>query len=174
MTDDMHVTRAELHDARAVAQIHVETWQTAYAGIVPDSYLSSLSVDEREQMWRETIERGSPELWVAKKSGAVLGWVAFGRSRDPATGASEAEIWAIYVSPAHWKSGVGKALWRRARAQMNLDGFKSVSLWAFPENLRAARFYEAIGFNADPSSTKPFSLGDSQLREIRYARNVEG
>lgn len=169
----MRVIRAEMQDTRAVAEIHVETWQAAYAGIVPDELLASLSIDKHELMWRESVERGVPELWVAKESGTVLGWIAFGRSRDPDAQADEAEIWAIYVGPAHWSRGVGKNLWRRAREQMHSDGFKTVSLWAFPENLRAARFYEALGFASDPSSTKTFAFGDARLREIRFARRVE-
>jgi hypothetical protein len=45
----MIIRDAELRDARGIAEVHVRSWQTAYAGIVPDEDLAQLSVDEREQ-----------------------------------------------------------------------------------------------------------------------------
>ena len=45
----MIIRDAELRDARGIAEVHVRSWQAAYAGIVPDEDLAQLSVDEREQ-----------------------------------------------------------------------------------------------------------------------------
>ena len=47
----MIIRDAELRDARGIAEVHVRSWQTAYAGIVPDEDLAQLSVDERGQFW---------------------------------------------------------------------------------------------------------------------------
>jgi len=95
----MHIAPARLEDARQVAEIHVTTWQSAYQGIVPAEYLASLSVDQREAMWRESIAEGVPELLVAKAEGGMVGWVAFGPCRDEGSPADSAEVWAIYVAP---------------------------------------------------------------------------
>src|SRR5437879_13170912 len=113
----MHIAPARLEDARQVAEIHVTTWQFAYQGIVPDGHLASLSVDQREAMWRESIAEGVPELLVAKAEGGMVGWVAFGPCRDEGSPADSAEVWAIYVAPASWSSGVGRVLWQHARSE---------------------------------------------------------
>jgi hypothetical protein len=47
----MIVRDAELRDARGIAEVHVRSWQAAYAGIIPDEELARLSVDQREQFW---------------------------------------------------------------------------------------------------------------------------
>lgn len=65
----MQVVHAVLEDARAVAEIHVATCRIANASIVLTDYLSALSVEHREAMWRECIATGVPELLVAKGTG---------------------------------------------------------------------------------------------------------
>ena len=169
----MHIAPARLEDARQVAEIHVTTWQFAYQGIVPDEHLASLSVDQREAMWRESIAEGVPELLVAKAEGGMVGWVAFGPCRDEGSPADSAEVWAIYVAPASWSSGVGRMLWQRAQARMLEQGFKTVSAWLFTQNARAIRFYRAAGFAPDLASVKEFEVGSEQVQEIRYARALE-
>ena len=169
----MHITPARLEDARQVAEIHVTTWQFAYQGIVPAEYLASLSVEKREAMWRESIAQGVPELFVAKVEGAMVGWVAFGPCRDEGSPPESGEIWAIYVAPSSWSSGVGRMLWYRAQARMLEQVLKTVSAWVFTQNARAIRFYRAAGFAPDLPSVKEFELGGGQMQEIRYARALE-
>jgi ribosomal protein S18 acetylase RimI-like enzyme len=169
----MQIRPAHVEDAREIAEIHVHTWQVAYPGIVPAEYLASLSVEKYEAMWHECIIKGIPQLLVATENGRMFGWVAFGPSRDHGANANVAEIWAIYVGAAHWGRGVGRQLWQQTHAQMREQGFKLVGLWAFPENVRADRFYRALGFEVEPSSGKQLTLGGSQLNEVRYVRPID-
>src|SRR5207302_11285948 len=82
-------------------------WQSAYQGVVPPEYLASLSVEEREAMWRESIVKGVPQLFVAKVEGAMVGWVALGPCRDEGSPPDCAEVWAIYVAPLRGPAGSG-------------------------------------------------------------------
>lgn len=159
-------------DARSIASVHVHTWQAAYRGIVPDPYLESLSVENRETAWREMVTRGASEIWVAEAEGSVAGFVSFGPSRGPGALPSTGELEAIYVLPASWGTGVGAALWRVAQRRLTERHFTSVTLWVLKDNLRAIRFYSAAGFLAQPSTEKEFSRGGKALREIRYVREL--
>src|SRR5438309_5691153 len=47
-------------DARAIAEIHVAAWRAAYRDLMPQSYLDSLSVEERAPMWEKTIAQPGP------------------------------------------------------------------------------------------------------------------
>jgi len=163
---------ATLADARRVAEIHVRTWQAAYVGIVPDEYLASLSVEKREAMWREAIDKQLPELLLARVDGDVAGWVSFDASRDKDAAPGTGEIWALYVDPAHWAGGIGRALLQRARERLDERGFASISLWVLAANTRAIRFYEAAGFALDAGSAQVFELGGRQVQELRYAQRV--
>lgn len=170
----MNIDRATLNDARAVAQIHVDAWRAAYKHIVPADHLAALSVDQREAMWRKTIESGEPELLVARLNGTVCGWVSFGACRDNDVPVTQAEVWAIYVEPGSWSNGIGRALWSKAREFMREEAFETCSLWVFPENDQAIRFYRSVGFAPDSLPPQQFELGGQQLREVRYSARIDG
>ncbi len=38
----MRVRPATIDDARSIAELHIRSWQWAYKGLIPDSYLESL------------------------------------------------------------------------------------------------------------------------------------
>ncbi len=170
----MNITHATPEDARQVAEIHVEAWRAAYAGIVPAGYLAALSVDKREAMWSACIAAGKPELLLAKADGTVTGWLSFGRCRDEGSADTQAEVWAIYVRPASWSSGTGRALWLRARELMRAQGFESCSLWVLARNERAIGFYRAAGFSHDGGASNTLEMGGAQLQEIRFVTQLVG
>ncbi|MFO1217232.1 MAG: GNAT family N-acetyltransferase [Burkholderiaceae bacterium] len=169
----MDVRPATPADAHAIAQIHVRTWQEAYARIVPADYLAALAVDKREAYWRASIVAGTPCVLVCCDGSEMLGWIAFAASRDAGAAPTTAEVWAFYVAAQHWGRGVGRALWHATHARLQRDGYREVGLWAFPENERAGRFYRTIGFEAQPDTAKQFELGGAMLNEIRYARAID-
>ena len=169
----MQITHALPEDARAVAEIHVNAWRVAYASIFSAEYLASLSVEKRHAWWSECIAAGTPELLVAKSNGSVHGWLNFAASRDEGATKYVAEIWAVYVAPTFWSTGTGRSLWLRAKQLMLEQGFTSCSLWVFPQNSRAIKFYEAAGFAADPRPPKTFERDGRQLQEVRYVCQLD-
>ena len=58
----MPIREAESSDVKSMAKIHVQTWQTTYAGIVPSEYLFSLSYPARESWWRQVLEANAPAV----------------------------------------------------------------------------------------------------------------
>ena len=50
---DLVVLRPALpRDADDIARVHVETWQSTYAGLVPTGYLARMSVARSSPQWR--------------------------------------------------------------------------------------------------------------------------
>ena len=101
------VRPAAPRDARAIAEIHVATWQAAYQGVIPDDFLKAMTIEKRLGYWREAIEYSDPQILVATDADKVIGFVGFDRSRDAGTKSTVGEIWALYVTPEHWRQGVG-------------------------------------------------------------------
>jgi ribosomal protein S18 acetylase RimI-like enzyme len=164
----MNIRVANLADARAVAEVHVSSWQDAYQGLIPDSYLARLSVDKRESAWRESIASGTPELWVAEEHCGVVGWVAFCPSRDQDAPRTTGEVGALYVLSSHWRQGIGRALWLTARRRLIERLFSRVTLWVLAENERAIRFYTGVGFLPDAGATRVSERDGKQMTEVRY------
>ena len=168
------VRPASARDAKAIAEIHVATWQATYKDLMPDDYLKSMTIDKRQAYWREAIEYSEPQLLVATENDKVVGFVGFDRSRDAGTKSSVGEIWALYVLPAHWGQGVGVALWDGAREGLKEEGCTQVTLWVLLHNERALRFFEhSAGFKREMPSLKTTAFGATRLEELRLKRTVD-
>ena len=168
------VRPAIARDAKAIAEIHVATWQAAYEGVMPNDYLKSMTVEKRLAYWREAVEFSDPQILVATESDRVVGFVGFDRSRDAGTKSVVGEIWALYVSPEHWRQGAGLALWDGARDGLKEEGCTQVTLWVLLQNEHALRFFEqAAGFKRDMPSLKTVAFGSIKLEEIRLKRLLD-
>ncbi len=167
------VRRARVDDARAIAEVHVRSWQAAYRGLIDEKVLMNLSVEGRQAMWETFLQQEPPIIFVAEKDSEVIGFCSFGPVRDGDDESScVAEIMCLYVQPENWRAGVGTALWRQALGTITADGFDAIILWVLDTNLRARTFYERIGFEAD-GATKSEQLADSvTLSEVRYRRAI--
>jgi ribosomal protein S18 acetylase RimI-like enzyme len=169
----MIVRQARLEDARAIAAIHVHAWQMAYQGIVPSAFLGSLSVEQREGVWRQNLEQGTSETLVAEDR-QVLGWISAAGSRDPDALPTTGEVWAIYVDPPYWRRGVGRRLWREAEGHLQASGFSEITLWVLKDNAPAIAFYESIGLVIEPGGEKAITMGGAELLEIRLRKQLGG
>src|ERR1700694_1830010 len=76
------IRQARPEDARAIARVHIKSWQQAYRGQLPDSFLEALdaSFERRTTLWAEQID-GSYEsgrrVLVAERGGSLVGFVNF-------------------------------------------------------------------------------------------------
>ena len=97
----MKIRQAKLQDAQAIARVMVDTWRTTYAGIVADSFLQSLSYQERETRWRELLaieEAGERFTWVAEDDeGRIVGYISGGAERSGEEPGYSGELYAIYI-----------------------------------------------------------------------------
>lgn len=164
---NMQVRLARREDSNGIAAVHVESWQAAYAELFTATYLASLSVADREQSWAGILESSASSTFVATLGGAVVGFASFARSRDRDAPNDRGELWALYVAPTSWSTGVGWALWEAARVRMLHQGFAEVSLWVLAGNTRGLRFYGSLGFVPESHPEQSFERGGIKLREVR-------
>ncbi|MGZ8706828.1 MAG: N-acetyltransferase family protein [Gaiellaceae bacterium] len=150
-------------DAEGVARVHVETWQAAYARALPREQLQALSVEEAVERSRHW-----PPTFVAERDGEILGFVSVGTSRDPAT---DGELFAIYVHPEQWGTGVGRALIEAGEEELRRLGHQDAVLWVLDDNPRARRFYELAGWSVDGTAREIHIFG-FDVAEVRYAKRL--
>ncbi len=168
--DEVLIRPATPDDAAAIADVHVRSWQEAYAGIVPDDYLSSLDSEQRAHRWRELLEAGPEDrvrTLVAQSGDRLLGFASYGPSRDEDARRGEREIYSIYLDPGTWGSGVARELIRTLVAEVGEQ--TPLTLWVLAKNERARHFYRRHGFQPD-GVERLDDVGGAQLLEIRYRR----
>jgi GNAT superfamily N-acetyltransferase len=159
-------------DATGIAEVHVATWQAAYAGIFPAEFLSAMSVEHRAEVWNRILaEAGDGAgLHVAVARGRIVGFAHGGPSRDTDAG-DAAEVYAVYVRPEHWGTGVGRALHDALVAELTAGGASEATLWVLEPNRRARAFYEREGWKYD-GRAETIERGDTAVQELRYRRTL--
>jgi ribosomal protein S18 acetylase RimI-like enzyme len=166
----MIIREAELRDARGIAEVHVRSWQAAYAGIVPDEELARLSVDQREEFWTQILKKEERAPFVAVNGDLVLGWSGFGPARDEdCDPARVAELYGIYLLPEYWSMGYGKELYRATETRIRQSLIDNLVLWVFEKNARARSFYEAVGYRPEGRQKLMYFPGATAM-EFRYRK----
>ena len=80
--------------------------------------------------------------------------------------------WPAGFCSAHLSTGIGRALWLRARERLIERGFASAMLRVLVGNARAVRFYPHAGFSPDMGSAKRCTIGGRKLEELRYSTSL--
>jgi GNAT superfamily N-acetyltransferase len=165
----LRIREAVPADARAIAEIHVRSWQTAYRGQLTDEYLDGLSVEDRLEQHRRSLEEPPAEwrTWVAQEAGDVAGFAVTGPSQDADATERTGEVYAIYQEPARLGTGAGRELFDHAVGDLRRRGFVAATLWVLETNERARRFYEVAGWA--PDGTVSTERVDCEMRPtLRY------
>jgi len=145
---DVVIRRADVGDAGAMAALHIDCWDDAYTGLVPQQVLDERRsiTDERVEHWREILA-GRHSTLVAECADGLIGFASAGRGRDNDVDL-DLELWALYVRASWWGRGVGYALLEES------IGDRAAYLWVLAGNARAIRFYERQGFRLDGARTE--------------------
>ena len=122
------IRRMAPEDADAVAETFVASTETLLA-FLPEVH----SREEHRRFITENVPRDH-EIWVAHENGRIVGFAAVGADT----------LGHLYVHPDHQGRGHGTDLLDKTK-ELRPGGF---TLWTFPANERACRFYERHGMRA--------------------------
>lgn len=149
--------------------VHVDTWQAAYRGLVPDDYLDGLSYDDSERLWQDVIAAGDGRVFVAEAEGGIFGF-ASGRPRERFSRdltEYEGEPRNGLRPPVPWRQRRGRTT--RAGGRRPPRGAQRELLAALGvrgENRSARGFYESLG--GIPVAEDDFEIGGARLTEVAY------
>jgi ribosomal protein S18 acetylase RimI-like enzyme len=161
---------ATMTDVAGMAEVHVRTWQTGYAGLMPAEFLDSLSVERSQRGLTRTLTNLGPTatLLVADLGGEIAGFVYCGPSIDDDTPPDGGQVYMLYVAASHWRAGVGRQLNDAALKALYTNGFRSAHLWVLRTNTRACKFYASVGWTADGTEREE-EFNGLMVDEARYA-----
>lgn len=167
---EIHLRRATLEDAEAIAAIRIEGWRSTYRGMIPDSYLDDMDMNENVLHWR-TILQALPSkedalcVFVAVSDDEIVGFVSAMKLAEPKLG-KEGEINAIYIRP-HWqRCGIGKRMMHKAARSLQAMGCQTCVIWVIDGNAQARNFYEELG--GEILVEQDFSWDGLDLTEVGY------
>ena len=158
------VRPARIEDVAAIAFVQVESWRTTYAGIVPEEFLASLSVDSRTKAWKEQFDSGTSLLFVAEDATGIFGFASGGKLRDPIAG-YDAELYAIYLLQQKQHQGAGSLLLRKLADGLRASHWRSLIAWVLARN-PSIGFYRRLG--GSQVAEKQIEIGGVQLAEVAF------
>ena len=74
----MNIRRATANDAPMLAKVHVDSWQVAYRGIVPDSHLERFTYQRREEAFRQALAANLEETYLIEDNDQAIGILTIG------------------------------------------------------------------------------------------------
>jgi 3-deoxy-manno-octulosonate cytidylyltransferase (CMP-KDO synthetase) len=158
------IRRAKRRDLPLVAAVHVESWQRSFAGIAPDDYLQSMSVEERLKAFSERECDEPYTMLVAEHpTEGIVGFADFGKSK--LKGDFDAQIYSIYFLPEYQRRGLGSRLFERSVSRMLRDNVKTLCIDSL-EVSPYRSFYEKIGGRVVGKDSH--KLGNEEFATVIY------
>jgi GNAT superfamily N-acetyltransferase len=128
VTSPFAIRAANREDARAIAEVHLESRRVAMP------WLPVLhSLDDAVAYFGDHV-LANEQVWVAEADGEVVGFIAL----------DGGHVDHLYVFSAYQGRGIGDALIGLAKRNRS----SGLTLWTFQRNSRARHFYEKRGFVA--------------------------
>ena len=141
----LQIRQARQDDAADVAQVYIDSWHDTYPGVLPSALLRAMTPRGQTARWLAAIKAQSREtvLVAETQQYGIVGMASMGPSRDLNLG-FDGEVYTLYVDPAFYGMGVGRALLKGGFRCLRADGLSSCVIWAHALN-NARFFYEAMG-----------------------------
>ena len=138
----MNIRTASAADLEQIAALYIRNHKSTYADLLPESYLSGLTLAYGMEKWGDYMQCPEKRVWVACEGAAVLGFAA--GMPDIAL----AQTWyldSLHAAEAARGKGVGSALIRTAARSAAEQGFRRMSVCIIRGNDRARALYTKLG-----------------------------
>lgn len=169
-----------ISDLSGIVKVKVDTWKTAYQGIISERYLQSLSYEDKEENWKQRLENPTHGaiIYVAETDqNEIVGFaLATLEKYNPIVALLQAEryngeLCAIYILEEFQHKKIGIELVKLVVKYFKINNVNSMLTWILKEN-PSRRFYEKLGgkFLGEQS----IEIGGMRYIEIAYGwENIE-
>lgn len=141
----MKIREATLADAKAIADIHTDSWRNTYQNALRKEYLLNTVPQERKQLWIDRLTNPKPNQYVAvaEVAGEIAGFVCIYFEENPRWGAY---LDNLHVLREFQSKGMGKALLIQAAERVSQqDNVTGMCLLVNQDNTNAQAFYLRLG-----------------------------
>ena len=159
-------------DARAIAELHLASWRSAYAPFLPAGVLNTLELDPHTVEWRRRVGVPAVRIELEERDGGLIAFCAHGPSGDEDAKAHPLlrtwEIKNLHVRPDLRGTGSGGRLFDLSVVHARRAGTSFLTLWVVEKNLTARAFYEKKGMAPDGERTTHTLGADGTMPVVRY------
>ena len=164
----MPIREATPSDLEAIANLHAQSWRSAYRGALSDAYLNGDLVAERRGLWQERFSNPAANQYVvvAELDRTMVGLACAYGDHDVRWGTL---LENLHVSHGHKGAGIGTQLVAHvaewcARTQAS----DVLHLWVLAPNTAAQGFYQRLGASLVEQAVWDAPDGN-RIAELRFA-----
>ena len=162
----MIIRPADFGDAAEIAHIQINSYRSAYAGLLPQAYLDRFDPVEQQSDWEACLLAFRDVLLVADRVEAGLAGYALGRLAESAEDAPSGELVALHLQSEQQRRGIGRRLISAMAQELAARGAKRLMVWVLLGN-PASAFYRRLG--GEPAGERSVLLDDDVcVREAAY------
>ena len=140
----MRIREAVLSDAPKVTEVYVESWKNTYKGIIPDSYLKTMTAEKRLSQWENNIARHGNHVFIAETADGQIAGLADGSKRESNPFIQSGDLTSIYVAKKYQGKGAGKQLIKALFACFEEMEYFRIFVEVLDDN-SSKHFYEQLG-----------------------------
>ncbi len=162
----MIIRPAELGDAAEIAHIQINSYLSAYAGLLPQAYLDRFDPVEQQSDWEASLLASGAVLLVADPVEGGLAGYALGRLTEPPEDPPCGELVALHLRSEQQRRGIGRQLIRAMAQELAARRAKRLIVWVLLGN-PASAFYRRLG--GEQAGERSVQLDDEvRVREAAY------
>ena len=143
--EDIEIRRVKKEDLWQVSTILVESWKTAYRGIIDTEYLENLKIEDKYKKRLKDYDKTGFIVAVLKEE--IVGLCRY-KSENVSVKEDkdiDCELLALYVKPSLKGHGIGQKLMKYVFQDQIRNKKQKMILRCFKENYSSRRFYEKMG-----------------------------
>ena len=131
-------------DAKAIANLHADSWCRHYRGAYSDAFLDGDVVTDRLAVWTDRLREPDPRrCTILAEKGSLVGFANTLFDDDPTWGAL---LDNLHVADGHKRRGIASRLLAlTAEALIGRPERTGLYLWVLEQNVDAQAFYLARG-----------------------------
>lgn len=163
----MIIRKASIYDSIGITKVYVETWKTAYRGIVDQDYLDNINYDKQKRFFMNMLSKESLIYVAESKIGEIVGFTIPEVVKDE-DNKNRGIVSSIYVLDRYQGEGVGYGLIEKAVHALLKSDINTMIVWVLKDN-PACGFCEALG--GLPRETRLDQIGGVDYVSIGYVWN---
>lgn len=158
-----NIERPQIGDSAEIAKLVIESWQSAYKGIIDDNYLKNLDENIATKRWNKTIEGKEKDVLIYRKNNKILGVITYGKAEQ---GKETGEIYVLYVKPEEKRNGIGTKLFISTKQELLKMGYKNMVVYCLDKNRIGEGFYIKQG--GIKKESRMFNVNGIDVKENKF------
>lgn len=165
--ENIIIRNATLADIESVSNLHVDSWNETYAGIISQDYLDNMKNNLEKRIQRMKNEFNLRTMIVVTLNDEIVVFSEFVFSNEFSKDLDiDCELCGLYIKNGYKHLGLGSIVFEYVKNLFKEKNKKKMGLWCVKENEPAISFYKKKG--GAFTKEKTFTIADKEYSEIAF------